>query len=192
MSNNCAFGTLTYKYAYLLKNGRECADTLFCKLAWLQYAQPVIDAYIPVGELISEPEVRACGLTNTIVGFAPDPIILSYEVIDFTYNGNPLVTGETATTITELMDAIILELTTQSGVQWSYTQIDTYEFLLCAPYTQNGDTVTILIGAYYETLIGLLFMYVVLAGGVQGCAGIELLDDSGLELCDDGSLELLD
>jgi len=164
--NGCQYGSLTYKYATLLKNGRECADTLFCKLSWLQYAQPVIDDYIPVGTLISEPEVRACGLTNTIVGFAPPPTILYYEVVDFEYNGVPQVTGENATTITELMDAIISALTTLSGVQWSYTQTDTYEFLLCAPYTQNGDTVTLQIGAYYETLLGNLFMDVLLSGGV--------------------------
>ena len=164
---SCQIGSLTYQYAYLLSNGRECADSLFCKLSWLIEAQEIIDSYIPVGTLISEPEVPACGLTNSIDAFILNPALpTTFAVVNFDYNGNPLVVAGTFTTVPLTMNAVIAALTTASGVQWSYTQISTYEFLVCAPYTQNGDTLFIEISVTQESLIGLLTMNVTLAGGV--------------------------
>lgn len=163
--NSCQIGSLTYKYAYYLQNGRKEADSLFCKLSWLVAAQPIIDSYIPVGTLISTPAVNACGVTNTIVGFAPIPPIVEFHSTVFNYNGNPLTTVNAATLLL-FMDTVVAELTTASGVQWSYTQLSDFEFRLCAPYTQNGDTVDLTIEAFSEASVGNITMTVTLSGGV--------------------------
>lgn len=167
--NSCAIGSLTYDYAYLLKNGRKSAGNLFCKLSWLIYAKPVIDSYIPVGTLISDEGEPACGRTNTVVGFAPAPsvLIVNYQLITFEYNGNPIaIVVPDYGTIQALMDSVVASLTTASGTQWSWTQISEFEFLLCTDYTQNGDTVDIVIEAFFETSLGFITMNVTLFGGI--------------------------
>lgn len=164
--NSCQIGSLTYKYAYYLQNGRKEADSLFCKLSWLVAAQPVIDSYIIVGTPISTPAVSACGATNTEIGFAPTPPLVSFQVTAFTYNGNPLIFPDPESTLVLLMDSIVAELTSVSGVQWNYQQISEWEFILCAPYSRNGDTVTITIQVFSEASLGFLNMAVTLAGGV--------------------------
>ena len=164
----CQIGSLTYNYAYLLKNGRKEADSLLCKLSWLVTAQPIIEGYIPVGTLISTPAVNACGLTNSEVGFAPYDLSLptDFTITVFNYNGNPIIPPASETSITDMMDDIVAALSSASGVQWSYTQISDFEFLLCAPYTQNGDTVELNITVSQETILGAIRMNAELEGGV--------------------------
>lgn len=164
--SNCQIGSLTYTYAYYLQNGRQEANSLFCKLSWLVTAQPVIGSYIPVGTLISSTGQNACGLTNTEIRFAPTPPLVTFQILSLTYNGNPVVVGLNFSTLLLAMDDIIAALSSLTGVQWSYTQISEWEFLLCAPYTQNGDTVDIVIEVFSESSLGTIHMAVVLSGGV--------------------------
>lgn len=164
--NSCQIGSLTYTYAFFLQNGRKEADSLFCKLSWLIAAQPTIDSYITVGTKISDPGQNACGLTNTNINFAPVPPLVSFQVTAFTYNGNPLIFPDPQPTLILLMNSIVAALTAASGVQWSYSQISEWEFELCAPYTRNGDTVTITIQVFSEASLGFLNMAVTLSGGI--------------------------
>lgn len=168
--NSCAIGSLTYDYAYLLKNGRKEADSLFCKLSWLIYAKPVIDSYIPVGTLISDPGQNACGATNTQIGFAPfPPFYTAFQIDVLNYNGSPVTVGFSFTSILDAMDDVIAALTATTGVQWSYTQLPDvggFNFLLCAPYTQNGDTVEATIEVFVEGSIGFLRMSAEMSGGI--------------------------
>jgi len=166
--NGCQIGVLTYEYAYLLKNGRECADNLFCKLSWLVASQPTFNAYIPVGTLISDPGQNACGNTNSVLLFAPiDPNLpTDFDAITFTYNGNPIILGEIYTSFSDLEDAVVDALTQASGVQWSYTPTSQWGALFCAPYTQNGDTVNLVVTVTQEFLLGNIEMNVTMSGGI--------------------------
>lgn len=165
--NKCCIGD---KGLELLDKQHKGHDTLCCyqELAWMVRAIKIMESHIPAGTLMSAAAVNACGLTNTEVGFAPSPdeIIVSIQTIVFNYNGVPLIPPAAVGSIEEAMDEIIAALSAASGVTWSYTQLSQFEFYLCAPYTQNGDTVELTFEAFFETSLGFIRMDVTLAGGV--------------------------
>ncbi len=167
-------------------DAEEKGRDLSCLRGELYYMNMLIRSlkdFIPVGTLLSDAGSDACGLSNTVVGFAPtDPDwALQITIPNLFYNGNPVVVAGTYSNLLLAMNAVMAALGTASGFQWHYHQISDYQFYICSEYARNGDTLFIEFSysIVYETVepLGLLTMNVTLAGGVAPATPVYQLDD---------------